>query len=241
MKKSSRDDGELPVVDKSGETLARLDTTRVERCGAPEAVFALRKTAQETVAITDALMKKQGHVLVTRANEETIARLKKKWPRSIKIASHAGAALIGKVPVQRDISRPVALVAAGTSDLSVLEEAELTLESLGIPVRRVVDVGVAGIHRLFGRLEELRGASVIIAIAGMEGALPSVLAGLVSNPVIAVPTSVGYGASFAGISALLGMLNSCSPGITVVNIDNGFGAAVAAARMIGMSKYAVKR
>lgn len=234
MKRKAGNNEDVPVLDKGGATMARLDISRLERCGAPEAIFALRKTASETVAIAAALLEKQGHALVTRANPETLSQLKKKWPRTITIAPHAGAALIGNVPPLRKVAGPVALAAAGTSDLSVLEEAELTLESLGIPSRRIVDIGVAGIHRLFERLEDLREASVIITVAGMEGALPSVLAGLVPNPVIAVPSSVGYGASFEGIAALLGMLNSCSPGITVVNIDNGFGAAVAAARILGM-------
>lgn len=222
---------EARVHDRNGAPMARLDLERGKRCGSPEAVFALRKTPAETAAIVKALVREQGHALVTRANPETMAALRRAW-KTIKTAPRAGAALIGAAPPKRPERGWVAITAAGTSDLSVVEEAELTLDSLGIESRVFADIGVAGIHRLFSRLDDLSGASVIITVAGMEGALPSVLAGLVPSPVIAVPVSVGYGASFGGLSALLGMLNSCSPGITVVNIDNGFGAAVAAARML---------
>lgn len=222
---------EVAVADAYGEVMARLDVNRSARCGAPEAVFALRKTPEETVAIVASLVKAQGYALVTRADAKTIGILKKKW-KTAKISSHGGAALVGTVPAVKKGRGWVAITAAGTSDLPVVEEAAMTLESLGVAVKCFTDIGVAGIHRLFSQLDELSKAAVIITIAGMEGALPSVLAGLVSAPVIAVPTSVGYGASLGGISALLGMLNSCSPGITVVNIDNGFGAAVAASRIL---------
>ncbi len=224
---------EVPVHDKDGLPMARLDVERTKRCGSPEAVFALRKTPAETTAIVKALVRAQGHALVTRADPETTRALRRAW-KNIKVAPHAGTALVGKMPAKCSGCGWVAIAAAGTSDLPVVEEAELTLDSLGIESRVFADIGVAGIHRLFARLDDLSGASVIITVAGMEGALPSVLAGLVSAPVIAIPTSVGYGASFGGLSALLGMLNSCSPGITVVNIDNGFGAAVAAARMLAL-------
>jgi NCAIR mutase (PurE)-related protein len=228
--KRRRNSREIDVA-RGGEVLARLDVERGARCGAPETVFALRKTPADTLAIVKALVERQGRALVTRADRETIAELKKAWPL-VKIAPHLGSALVGKPPPKRKNAGRVAIAAAGTSDLPVVEEAALTLESLGVESKIFADVGVAGIHRLFSRLGDLEGASVIITVAGMEGALPSVLAGLVPVPVIAVPTSVGYGASFGGLSALLGMLNSCSPGVTVVNIDNGFGAAVAAARML---------
>lgn len=234
--KPDADAGVVPVTGPGGVTIARLDVERAARCGAPEAVFALRKTPAETLAIVDALVKKQGHALVTRADAETMAGLKRKWKKKAKTASHTGAAIVGTIPPILPARGWVAVAAAGTSDLPVVEEAAMTLESLGIASRLFVDVGVAGIHRLFSRLDELAEASVIITVAGMEGALPSVLAGLVSAPVVAVPTSVGYGASFGGISALLGMLNTCSPGITVVNIDNGFGAAVAAARITALAE-----
>lgn len=230
---------EIPVTDNRGFVMARLDVDRTARSGTPEAVFASGKTVAETLSIVDALVEKQGHALVTRAYSEAIAALRERWP-DLKVAAHAGAALAGTPPERRFPDRWVAIAAAGTSDLPVAEEAAFTLDSLGIESRLVADIGVAGIHRLLNQVEFLGGASVIIAVAGMEGALPSVMAGLVPSPVIAVPTSVGYGASLGGLAALLGMLNSCSPGICVVNIDNGFGAAVAAARIIGQSDRMTK-
>lgn len=222
---------EMPVPDGDGFVFARLDVERESRCGAPEAVFAQGKTPRETLAIARSLLERQGHALVTRATPETIDTLRSTWPE-LKVAGHSGAALVGKPPERRCPGHWVAIVAAGTSDLPVAEEAAFTLDALGLDSRIIADVGVAGIHRLLKQLDTLRGASVILAVAGMEGALPSVLAGLLPTPLVAVPTSVGYGASLGGLAALLGMLNSCSPGITVVNIDNGFGAAVAAARII---------
>ena len=233
MREKRPEPPEIPVADRYGAVIARLDGERARRCGSPEAVFALRKTPAETVAIVKALLAKQGYALVTRADAETLAKLGKTW-KTVKAAPHAGAALIGVPPEKRGAGW-VAVAAAGTSDLPVVEEAALTLDSLGLESRIFVDIGVAGIHRLFSRLDDLAAAAAIIAVAGMEGALPSVLAGLVAAPVIAVPASVGYGAAFGGLSALLGMLNSCAPGVTVVNIDNGFGAAVAAARMLGLA------
>ena len=233
MKKSgwNGSEDEVPVRDGDGAVIARLDVGRAARCGAPEAIFALRKTPAETLALVEALVEKQGFALVTRADGETVAGLQKAW-KAIRVAPHAGTALVGKPPVKRKRAGWVAIAVAGTSDLPVAEEVALTLDSLGVESRLFADIGVAGIHRLFNRLDDLSAAAVVITIAGMEGALPSVLAGLVPAPVVAVPTSVGYGASLGGVSALLGMLNSCSPGITVVNIDNGFGAAMAAARML---------
>lgn len=222
---------EVPVTDAAGFVMARLDVDRERRCGAPEAVFAQGKTPAETLSIAESLVQRQGHALVTRANTETVDVLRRRWPE-LRVAPHSGAALAGMLPERRARGRWVAITVAGTSDLPVAEEAAFTLDALGLESRIIADVGVAGIHRLLGRIELLREASVILAVAGMEGALPSVLAGLVPAPVVAVPTSIGYGASLGGLSALLGMLNSCSPGITVVNIDNGFGAAVAAARII---------
>lgn len=229
-------DGETPVADASGEIIARLDADRAARCGAPEAVFALRKTPDETLAITRALVDKQGHALVTRADAGTIELLKKHFGGAIRVASHTGAAIAGTPPARRPGVGAVAVAAAGTSDLPVVEEAVFTLEWLGIEARVYCDIGVAGIHRLLNRLDELRAAEVVIVAAGMEGALPSVVAGLVGGVVIGVPTSVGYGAGLGGVAALLGMLSSCAPGVVVVNIDNGFGAAVAAAKMLGPGK-----
>lgn len=222
---------ELPVSGEDGFVLARLDIGREERCGAPEAVFAQGKTPEDTLAITASLLEKQGHALVTRAGPEAMRLLRERWP-DLRVAPHSGAALVGRAPEIRSGGNWVAITAAGTSDLTVAEEAAFTLTSLGVDSRIIADVGVAGLHRLLGQVETLRRAAVIIAVAGMEGALPSVLSGLVATPVIAVPTSVGYGAHLGGLTAMLGMLGSCSPGISVVNIDNGFGAAVAAARIV---------
>ena len=225
--------GEIRITHDDGMILARLDLDRMRRCGAPEAVFAQGKTPAETLAITRSLVDKQGHALVTRANAEAMRLLGDEWP-DLRLAAHAGTALAGRPPERNRDLGWVAVVCAGTSDLPVAEEAALTLESLGLENRVIADIGIAGLHRLLAQLDVLRGASVIIAVAGMEGALPSVLAGLVPSPVVAVPTSVGYGANLGGLSALLGMLNSCSPGVTVVNIDNGFGAAVAASRIMNV-------
>jgi NCAIR mutase (PurE)-related protein len=230
MGQADETEREAAVGAPDGGILARLDLGREARCGAPEAIFAQGKTPRDTLAISETLVERQGHALVTRAGPEAMALLRARWP-DLRAADHAGAALVGTPPAVRGGGH-VAVVCAGTSDLAVAEDAVLTLAALGHRAEIVADVGVAGLHRLLGRLEDIRRAGVVIAVAGMEGALPSVLAGLIAAPVIAVPTSVGYGASLGGLSALLGMLNSCSPGISVVNIDNGFGAAMAASRML---------
>lgn len=230
---------------------AVLDTHRQERSGTPEVVFAAGKTPQQTLEIVHAILTAHPFALVTRCGPEHVAllaTLEPRWP--VTVGTRSGVVLVGtppkaevkegtklgkrgkKVENQDAPRRTVAIVTAGTSDESVAEEAMMTCQALGRTTMRINDVGVAGLHRLIHRLPELRQASVIICIAGMEGALPSVLGGLVKAPVIAVPTSVGYGASFSGLAALLGMLTSCAPGITVVNIDNGFGAAVAACRIL---------
>ncbi len=233
MRQTNESGGEAEVSGPAGGILARLDVERGERCGAPEAIFAQGKTPEDTLIISETLVERQGHALVTRAGPEAMRLLRRRWP-DLRAANHAGAALVGAPPALRDGGH-VAVVCAGTSDLPVAEEAELTLAALGRRAEIVADVGVAGLHRLLARLEDIRRAAVVIAVAGMEGALPSVVAGLIAAPVVAVPTSVGYGASLGGLSALLGMLNSCSPGISVVNIDNGFGAAMAASRMLGIA------
>jgi NCAIR mutase (PurE)-related protein len=220
----------LPFVE-AGQVLA--DTHRVIRQGFPEAVFAEGKTLAQTTDALTSLVVAHGCALATRVSAESAALLLRRFPAGVydevsklyRIGEMGGAFLSG----------PVAVVCAGTSDLPVAEEAAQTLEFAGARVNRITDVGVAGLHRVLARLDDLRSASVVIAIAGMEGALPSVLGGLVAAPVIAVPTSVGYGANLGGISALLGMLNSCASGLMVVNIDNGFGAAVAALRVLNMS------
>lgn len=192
----------------------------------PEVVFCQGKTPEQVVAIMGRMLTKEGRALGTRASVEIAQAVLAAYPRA-RWHEAARVLALGELPPTPDEDAPfVAVVTAGTSDIPVAEEAALTLEFLGQPVRRVYDVGVAGIHRLMNRLELLRQARAIIAVAGMEGALASVLGGLVACPVVAVPTSVGYGASFGGLAALLAMLNSCAPGVAVVNIDNGFGAAV---------------
>ena len=216
--------GEVSVPD------ALLDVDREARSGFPEAIYAAGKTPEQTVAIFQALKKANGRALATRCPAETLEALRKKV-RGVRIdeRSRTAVSLPSRKPAPRGC---IAVLAAGTSDLPVADEAAVTLEFANVGVVRCSDVGVAGIHRLLGRLDTVRKADAVIVVAGMEGALPSVVGGLVAVPVIAVPTSVGYGASFGGIAALLGMLNSCAAGVTVVNIDNGFGAAVAAIRMI---------
>jgi pyridinium-3,5-biscarboxylic acid mononucleotide synthase len=202
---------------------ARVDHHRAARQGFPEVVLGLGKTAAQIAAIAAEIVSRGSTLLVTRATEATYEAVRALVPQAIH---HADAGLI--VFRQQDVSPgrgTIVVAAAGTSDLFVAEEAARTAELMGNEVSRLYDVGVAGIHRLLGERARLAAARVIIVIAGMEGALPSVVAGLVSVPVIAVPTSIGYGASFGGLAALLGMLNSCSSGVAVVNIDNGFGAA----------------
>jgi len=201
---------------------ARLDTDRQRRTGMAEVIFGPGKTEEQIATLIDRSLVHHESVLVTRVDEEVAQRLLKQFPR---LQHNAIGRLLRVTRKDRPRHQPVAVVSAGTSDQPVAEEAATVLEHFGHPVDRIVDVGVAGIHRLFGVLERLRQVRALVVVAGMEGALPSVVAGLVQQPVIAVPTSVGYGASFGGLAALLGMLNSCAGGIGVVNIDNGFGAA----------------
>jgi NCAIR mutase (PurE)-related protein len=211
---------------------ANLDHQRQARNGLPEVVYAESKTPEQVAAILASLYEKAGSALATRAAIEHFAAVQTRLPEAIY---HEQPRLITVGP-PLDTPPPetpyAAVVCAGTSDLPVAEEAALTLEWAGWPVRRITDVGVAGIHRLFAVEDVLREAAVCIVVAGMEGALPSVVGGRIASPIIAVPTSVGYGAHFGGLSALLGMLTACAPGITVVNIDNGFGAAAAAHRIL---------
>ncbi len=213
---------------------AHLDHQRLARNGLPEVVYAESKTPEQVAAIMASLYQRAGHALATRASLEHAEAVQARLPRA---QYHPLARLI---TVGEPLRQPrpedpyVAVVCAGTSDLPVAEEAALTLEWAGWPVQRVPDVGVAGIHRLFQVEDVLRQAAVCIVVAGMEGALPSVVGGRIAAPIIAVPTSVGYGANFGGLSALLGMLTACAPGITVVNIDNGFGAAAAAHRILSL-------
>lgn len=206
---------------------ANLDHNRALRTGVPEVVFCQGKTADQIVQIVDQIMQHEGRVLATRASPEIAAAICAAFPAA---RYHDLARIVTLGAGGETVAEPGApytvVASGGTSDIPVAEEAALTLEFLGDPVRRVYDVGVAGIHRLLGKRDVLSGASMVIVVAGMEGALASVVGGLVDCPVVAVPTSVGYGASFGGLAALLAMLNSCAPGVAVVNIDNGFGAAV---------------
>ncbi|CZE46347.1 nickel pincer cofactor biosynthesis protein LarB [Campylobacter geochelonis] len=205
---------------------AKIDRQRIIRSGASEVIYGAGKSTLEIIKITKNLSKYKANILITRTNFKTFQALKKEI-QNAKFNEKAGIINITFTQPQFTDSY-IAIVAAGTSDLAVAQEAYETATFFGNSTKLIVDVGVAGINRLFLHLEELQKAKVIIAIAGMEGALPSVVAGLVSVPVIAVPTSVGYGASFGGMAALLAMLNSCANGITVVNIDNGYGAAYSA-------------
>ena len=214
-----------PPVRDLGHT--RLDTHRELRCGFPEVVYGAGKTPGELVDICRALIEEHDRVLVTRASAEGAAALLSEL-EGLEHHERAGAVTFG-LPEENTGEGLVTVVGAGTSDLGVAQEAALTARMLGARVRLVSDVGVAGLHRLLEAMDELREARVVVVAAGMEGALPSVVGGLVSSPVIAVPTSVGYGASFGGLAALLAMLNSCASGISVVNIDNGFGAGYQAA------------
>ncbi|MBW2066980.1 MAG: nickel pincer cofactor biosynthesis protein LarB [Deltaproteobacteria bacterium] len=207
--------------------VACIDHHRSLRRGAPEVIFGEGKEVTDILAIMEAIDKQEENILITRLAMEKAAEIKRRYPDAVY---HEKARVLTYTP--NDIAErgkgPVLVICAGTSDMPVAEEAVLTARFMGNRVHKIYDVGVAGLHRLLRHRKMLIQASVIIVVAGMEGALPSVVGGLVDKPVIAVPTSVGYGASFGGIAALLGMLNSCASGVTVVNIDNGFGAAYAA-------------
>jgi NCAIR mutase (PurE)-related protein len=206
---------------------AQVDHHRHLRQGMPEMIFGEGKTAEQIAAITAAISGRGGNVLVTRIDKEKAGLVLSAFPAAFYHAEACCLTLEKQPPEQRG-KGTILVVSAGTSDIPVAAEALVTARFLGNQVEQLFDVGVAGIHRLLARQDQLAAASVIIVVAGMEGALPSVVGGLVDKPVIAVPTSVGYGASFGGVAALLGMLNSCASGVTVVNIDNGFGAACAA-------------
>ncbi len=215
-----------PIADLG---FAQVDTHRALRKGFPEVIFGAGKTPEQIVRIAAKILECEQRILVTRIHGEQARALRRKFNRAVHHEA-ARCVTIEKSPLPR---RPgvIAVLCAGTSDLPVAEEAAVTADIMGNRVERIYDVGVAGLHRLLRRLELIQSANVLVVVAGMEGALPSVVAGLVSRPVIAVPTSVGYGASFGGLAALLGMLNSCGSGVTVVNIDNGFGAGYAAAQI----------
>lgn len=206
---------------------ASIDHQRAVRIGYPEIVFGEGKTPDQIVSIVRSLQERQDIVLTTRVDVDKATAILKELPE-LGYNSTARTLLWSRGEIARRGKGVVLVVAAGTSDLPVAEEARVCAHALGNEVDTLYDVGIAGIHRLLEQSARLRAASVVIAVAGMEGALPSVVGGLVDRPVIAVPTSIGYGAAFGGIAALLGMLNSCAPGVVVVNIDNGFGAAYAA-------------
>ncbi len=207
---------------------ARVDHHRQIRCGLPEVIYCPGKTAEQIISIFSALAEKGNNVLATRAEENIFDALAKtgKFPKA-RYEKLARAIILEQKDLSR-LKRAIPIITAGTSDLPVASEAKVTAEIMGQPAEIICDVGVAGLHRLLGQVEKLREANVIIVVAGMEGALASVVGGLVDCPVIAVPTSVGYGANFGGVAALLTMLNSCASGVSVVNIDNGFSAAVIA-------------
>ncbi len=201
---------------------AKVDTHRSVRKGYPEAVFCPGKTTTQIMGIVESLSRQQVSVLLTKAGPRVFAAVKKKYPKAVYY-EQARMVVVRQGSVRRKQGK-VLVVTAGTSDIPVAEEAVVTARLMGSPVELVCDVGVAGVHRLLAIREKLQKASVVVVVAGMEGALASIIGGLTSRPVIAVPTSVGYGASFAGVAPLLTMLNSCAEGVVVVNIDNGFGA-----------------
>jgi len=224
---------ELAFAPTESLDFATIDHHRTLRQGYPEVVFAPGKTVEQVLTIAERIVDRGAGCLITRAETEVRAALAMRFP------SARANDVARTVHVPRSSERPspesadqVLIVTAGTSDLPVAEEAAETARAVGCAVGRLTDVGVAGIHRILEGRSKLAEAAVVIVVAGMDGALPSVVGGLVRSPVIAVPTSVGYGASFGGIAALLTMINSCAAGVTVVNIDNGFGAAMAAARII---------
>jgi hypothetical protein len=216
---------ELPFKDLG---FAKVDTHRALRQRFPEVVYAPGKTLRQIQDIAQNLAERSSNILISRAEEEVFQALQKAIPTPVEYYKEARMVVINRqeLPLNKGL---ILIISAGTSDIPVAEEALLTAQIMGNRVERLYDVGVAGIHRLFAHMDKISKANVLIVVAGMEGALPSVVGGLVSRPVIAVPTSVGYGANFQGISALLGMLNSCAAGVGVVNIDNGFGAGRLAA------------
>ncbi len=204
---------------------SKIDHHRELRMGFPEVIFGQGKNVDKIAQIVHALREKESNVLVTRLSRNKAALLKDEFPEG---AYNEIAKAFYILPENHRRIGNILVVSAGTSDIPVAEEAAVTAEAMGSFTQRIYDIGVAGIHRVFSNSESFRKASVIVVVAGMEGALPSVVGGLFSKPIIAVPTSIGYGANFKGLSALLGMLNSCAPGVSVVNIDNGFGAGYTA-------------
>ncbi|MDP7262246.1 MAG: nickel pincer cofactor biosynthesis protein LarB [Dehalococcoidia bacterium] len=216
---------------RSDIDFATLDHSRADRIGFPEVVYGLSKTPKDTAEIASRIYEHSGVVLVTKSSEEAFELFQKSAPEAVW--EEGPRAIWADRRENRSLIPGIAVVAAGTSDLPIAREAVLTATLMGCDVNMITDVGVAGLHRLSGRIDELDSARVVIVVAGMEGALPSVVGGLVRAPVIALPTSVGYGVSLSGVAALLAMMNSCAPGVSVVNIDNGFGAGYQAASIVG--------
>jgi pyridinium-3,5-biscarboxylic acid mononucleotide synthase len=210
---------------------ATVDHHRALRQGVPEVIFGERKTVDQIAQITEEMVRAGSNVLVTRVDADKAAKLRERLP-AFRHAPEARTLSLEVAPPPRRSRGPVAVVTAGTSDMSVAEEAVETLLAVGLEPLRLYDVGVAGIHRLLHRLDDLRRAAAVIVVAGMEGALPSVVGGVVSAPIVAVPTSVGYGTALSGFTALFAMLTSCASGVVVVNIDSGFGAAMAVHRIL---------
>ncbi len=221
----------LPYEDLS---FARIDHHRSLRGSLPEAIFCENKTPDQVLAIVNSIRQSGTTVLGTRLSEEVFTSIREKLPKEAKY-DKVSRTLVLKENQEKDLVGNISILCAGTSDIPVAEEAAITAETFNNKVERIYDVGVAGIHRLFDQLEKIKESKVIIVIAGMDGALPSVVGGLVAQPVIAVPTSIGYGAALNGLAPLLTMLNSCAPGVAVVNIDNGFGAACMAHKINALS------
>ena len=220
---------QLGQASERGLGFARLDTDRPRRTGLPEVIYCPGKTPEQVIKIIGSLRGAGQNILATRATPE-LARLVQA-AHADAVHHEAARCLTVEVKARPPGVGSVAVVTAGTADLPVAEEAALTAEWMGARVERIFDVGVAGLHRVLRHLDVLRSARAVVVVAGMEGALPSVVGGLIDRPIVAVPTSVGYGMNLGGVAALLAMLNSCAPGIAVVNVDNGFGAGVAAAKI----------
>ena len=226
----------LPLEAVEDLGFANIDHNRELRQGFPEVIYAAGKTKEQVTEIFKRLYERSdGNLIATRASREKFEYLSAEVPAA-QYSDAAQMIYVDRKKIVRDESRTILILTAGTSDLPVAEEARLTAYLFGNSVKIFHDCGVAGIHRLFAHMKDIEKASVIIVVAGMEGALASVVGGLTDKPIIAVPTSVGYGTSFNGLAALLAMLNSCAAGVSVVNIDNGFGAAVVASKILGVSK-----
>ncbi len=229
-KRAGNEEALQPRPDRS-LPFATLDLQRRSRQGFPEVVFCEGKTDAQVLAIFGELAQVESVVLGTRVNGKLATKIKKRFPESVYHKTGRTVVLHRSSPVPR--SGQIAVMTAGTADLPVAEEAKTTAEALGYAVTPVYDVGVAGLHRLLDRMEKVRAADVVIVVAGMDGVLPSIVGGLIGQPVIAVPSGIGYGTGAGGVAALMTMLNSCAAGVAVMNIDNGFGAALLAHRILG--------